>query len=216
MQSPAQALQPAVRVTTTTTVPDIEGAIRFPVALTEDDCAYVLDNFGDCRSGCSRLHEGVDIMGDVGLPIVTPTSGVLVQKYEDRGLTYGAGHGWTVHAERLDVTYRFFHLDSHEEGLEVGDEVEAGQVIGYLGNTGTSGVPRGDNYHLHFEFRPGDRAIDAFDLLSRNSLAAFAGENDWCSPRLEPPDDPPDDPDDPGDGSTTTSTTTTTTVPDPG
>ena len=180
LSQPGQALEPAVRVpitttTTTTTVPPTttiplgEGEILFPIVASEGDSVFVLDNFGDCRgSGCSRSHEAVDIMADQGLPLQAVANGVLTKKYVDSGLTYGAGHGWTLTDEENDVVYKYFHMDSHEPGLEEGDEVEVGQIIGYVGETGTSGAGNpSSNFHCHFEYRPGNVAQDPFHILQR-------------------------------------------------
>ena len=183
LTAPGQALEPAVRVqpttttttTTTTTVPPTttiplaEGEILFPIVASEGDSVFVLDNFGDCRgSGCSRSHEACDIMADQGLPLQAVANGVLTKKYVDSGLTYGAGHGWTLTDETNDIVYKYFHMDSHEPGLEEGDEVEIGQIIGYVGETGTSGAGNpSSNFHCHFEYRPGNVAQDPFHLLQR-------------------------------------------------
>lgn len=188
----ADALEPAVRVppptttlppeTTSTTTPTStteppDGQILFPIVVGADDFCWVSDSFGDCRGfGCSRSHEGVDIMADLGLTVIAPVAGRLTKQYVDSGASSGAGNGWTLVGEDDEVTYKFFHLDRHEEGLEVDDEVVAGQVIGYVGNTGTSGVSSGTNHHLHFEFRPNNVPADSFGLLERVSDVDFEGE----------------------------------------
>lgn len=48
---------------------------------------------------------------------------------------------------------RFAHLDRIPEDVQVGDGVSAGTLIGYVGNTGTSGDVKGDRseYHLHLD-----------------------------------------------------------------
>ena len=91
----------------------------------------------------------------------------------DRGLTYGAGHGWTLYDETTDVTYKYFHMGSHAEGLAEGDIVQQGSVIGTVGNTGTSGANSDSNYHLHFEYRPGNVAQDPRPLLVRHPNCTF-------------------------------------------
>ena len=40
--------------------------------------------------------------------------------------------------------------------------MKAGDTIGYVGNSGTFGV---DNFHLHFEVRPDNVAVDPLPLL---------------------------------------------------
>lgn len=179
LNEPGEALIPAERVTTTTTAPTVvfeppeKGEILFPIVVGPDDSAYVLDNYGACRSGCSRSHEGVDIMADHLLAVRAVANGTLTKKYEDSGQLSGAGNGWTLLDEANDITYKFFHLDHHVEGLEVGDTVEIGQIIGAIGNTGTSGARSDTNYHLHFEYRPGNEPQDAQPLLQRDSNVTF-------------------------------------------
>ena len=173
--SPAERIPPPTTTTTTTTtttaptttVPPVDGEILFPIIVGENDTCFVGDNFGACRSGCSRLHEGTDMMADRLLPIRATANGVLTKRYVDSGLLYGAGHGWTLLDEENNITYKFFHMDHHAEGLEEGDTVEIGQVIGAVGNTGTSGANSDTNYHLHFEYRPNNVAMNSYHLLQR-------------------------------------------------
>ncbi|MEA3185665.1 MAG: peptidoglycan LD-endopeptidase LytH, partial [Ilumatobacteraceae bacterium] len=49
-------------------------------------------------------------------------------------------------------------------GLNQGDTVTRGQLIGYVGDTGDPGP---GNYHLHFEVHPkGGAAVDPYPLLA--------------------------------------------------
>lgn len=155
-------------------VPLQPGQIRFPIVSGEDDDVYVLNNFGAARG--TRSHEGVDIMADHRLVVIAVVDGVLTREYEDSGSCSGAGNGWTLTDEENNVVYRYFHLDDHADGLDVGDSVVAGQVIGYVGETGTSGVCSStwNNYHLHFEYRPNNSARDSFGLMQRPEHVVFA------------------------------------------
>ena len=108
----------------------------------------IADNFG----GFSKYlggngHQGVDIAGDQGQEVYAVEDGFLYRQFDNST----AGLGWGLWSD-TDVKYRYFHLDSFAEGLEVGDRVAKGQVIGYVGDTGNA-APGGD--HLHFEVRPG-------------------------------------------------------------
>jgi murein DD-endopeptidase MepM/ murein hydrolase activator NlpD len=177
LNDPGSALQQADRlglVTTTTEAPPTteapkvtpppDGKLIFPLAPASD--CYVNDSFGDPRG--SRSHEGIDIMGSYLQPVYAVASGQLTQIYTDSGLSYGAGNGWKLVDEENNVTYKFFHLDSHEEGLSVGDNVALGDVIGYVGDTGTSGTPEYPNNHLHFEVRPNNYPVDPLPLVHIN------------------------------------------------
>jgi len=133
-----------------------EGKLMFPVEV--DSSCYVLDNFGDAR-GRFRLHEGVDIMGSAGKPVLAVASGVLTKRYTNTGT---AGWGWTLYDESTDTTYRYFHLEEDAVGLVEDSSVELGQTLGYVGKSGTFGV---DNFHLHFEVRPGNAPVDPLPRL---------------------------------------------------
>lgn len=136
-----------------------EGLLIFPLE-PETDC-YILDNFGDAR-GSSRLHEGVDILGSAGQPVYAVAGGVLTNRYTNTGT---AGWGWTLYDEATNTTYKYFHLMEDANEHVEDDVVELGEIIGYVGDTGTSE----GNFHLHFEVRLGEgsgtTAIDPLPLL---------------------------------------------------
>ncbi len=110
----------------------------------------VFDNFGGfSKSFGGGGHQGVDIGADLGQEVYAVEDGFLYRQFTDP--SSGAGLGWGLWSV-TDVKYRYYHLDSFAEGLAEGDEVVAGQLIGYVGDTGNA-TPGG--WHLHFEVRPG-------------------------------------------------------------
>jgi len=66
---------------------------------------------------------------------------------------------WIDHGN--GVVTRYAHLNGIAEGIEVGDEVEQEQLIGYVGESGTpeSVTDPGSEAHLHFEIRVGDHFL---------------------------------------------------------
>lgn len=111
------------------------------------------DDFGASRSyGYKRQHLGHDMMGQVGTPIIAVESGYVAE------LGWNQYGGWRVGINSFDGKryYYYAHLRKdrpYAEGLEKGDIVQAGDVIGYLGRTGYSAeenVNNIDEYHLHF------------------------------------------------------------------
>ncbi|MDK2919623.1 MAG: peptidoglycan LD-endopeptidase LytH [Candidatus Petromonas sp.] len=91
-----------------------------------------VDDFGADRTyGGSRRHEGNDIMADKGTPIVSMTDGkVTKMEWNDYG-------GWRIGITTDKGTYFYYaHLDRYEDGIKEGDKVKAGDVIGYVGDTG--------------------------------------------------------------------------------
>jgi murein DD-endopeptidase MepM/ murein hydrolase activator NlpD len=104
---------------------------------------HFTDTWGAARSG-GRRHEGVDIMADMGTPSVAPVPGEVQHRSSSLG-----GLAWYVYGDNGDMYYGA-HLSAYES-VGVG-HVEAGTVIGYVGNTGDA---RGGSPHLHFEVHPG-------------------------------------------------------------
>ena len=111
------------------------------------------DDFGASRSfGFARKHLGHDMMGGLGTPIVAVEGGVVEAMGWNR---YG---GWRIGIRSFDGKryYYYAHLKKDTPfapGLEVGDLVEAGQLIGFMGRTGYSDKENTNNIevvHLHF------------------------------------------------------------------
>jgi murein DD-endopeptidase MepM/ murein hydrolase activator NlpD len=108
------------------------------------------------RTECGRGHCGVDLDGPRGTPVVAVAWGEIT-RIERRS---GRSSGKYVRIEHPDYVYTsYMHLDSIADGLEVGDEVQPGDVLGTLGRTGIRNsaahlhlsleIPRGDHFeHL--------------------------------------------------------------------
>ena len=88
-----------------------------------------------------RAHTGVDYAAPAGTPVMSIGDGVVLE----RG--YKGGGGNTVKI-RHNGTYSsaYLHLSKFAPGVSVGSHVKQGQVIGYVGSTGTS-------TGAHLEFR---------------------------------------------------------------
>lgn len=111
------------------------------------------DDFGASRSyGYNRPHLGHDMMGQTGTPIIAVESGLV------ECLGWNQYGGWRIGIRSFDKKryYYYAHLRQnypYAEGLQEGDTVAAGQVIGYMGHTGYSSqenVNNIDETHLHF------------------------------------------------------------------
>jgi peptidoglycan LD-endopeptidase LytH len=116
-----------------------------------------VDSWGAPRSG-GRRHQGVDMMAARGVPTVAPVSG----RVEHRGNSLG-GLSWHLHGD--DGTYYFgTHLSAYAN--QGAGWVEAGTLIGYVGDTGNAA----GNPHLHFEIHPGGRGnpINPYPTVSRH------------------------------------------------
>lgn len=91
-------------------------------------------------------HLAIDIFGPRGAPILSASDGEVVSIGTGGK---GGNRVWIEH-ENPDGTkthYYYAHLDEHQDGLQVGDTVSAGDQIGTLGDTGSA---RGTEPHLHF------------------------------------------------------------------
>ena len=118
--------------------------------------------FGDTwhvSRGAGRLHEGVDIGAAEGKNVYAVADGRITKQYLV-GTNQLTGNGLIL--RMADGTYFFYaHLLDFAPGIGVGTPVKAGQIIGYVGTTGNSGVP-----HLHFEVHPkGGAAINPYPLV---------------------------------------------------
>lgn len=102
------------------------------------------DTWGAPRSG-GRRHQGVDMIGSIGIPLLAVVDGFAAAKSNTLG-------GTTIWFTGSDGNkYYYAHLD-HYGKLGA---VQKGDVIGYMGETGNArfSVP-----HLHFEIHPGGGA----------------------------------------------------------
>jgi murein DD-endopeptidase MepM/ murein hydrolase activator NlpD len=100
------------------------------------------DTWGAPRSG-GRRHQGVDLIGTRGIPVLAVVDGVAEPKTNVLG-------GTTIWLTGADGNgYYYAHLDGY---LQLG-AVKAGTPIGILGQTGNAqfSIP-----HLHFEIHPGE------------------------------------------------------------
>ena len=111
------------------------------------------DDFGNRRTfGFARKHLGHDMIGSLGTPVVAVESGVVEAMGWNR---YG---GWRVGIRSADnKRYHYYaHLQKDHpfaSGLEVGDMVQAGDLIGFMGRTGYSDTENTNNIetvHLHY------------------------------------------------------------------
>ncbi len=127
--------------------------ILFGVGVTD-----LYPNFGDPRDGGSRQHEGLDMMAADGTPIVSPTEAVVIRVGD------GAGSGLYVStANPGGETYVYMHLSAVAD-IDEGDKLEAGDLIGFVGNTGNAS---GGAAHLHFEVRRNREPSDPIERLTR-------------------------------------------------
>lgn len=107
------------------------------------------DDWGFARGGGTRSHEGLDMFGERGTPLVAMADGVVNStRYSQTG-----GNSIRVTTDDPEATYWFYtHLDAVHPAMHDGKRVTAGEVIGFMGDTGNA---RGTPVHLHIERHPG-------------------------------------------------------------
>ncbi|HRN51237.1 MAG TPA: peptidoglycan DD-metalloendopeptidase family protein [Anaerolineales bacterium] len=102
-----------------------------------------------------NYHYGVDFGGGVGIEIWAPAPGTVIfaGPMDVRGNMTVIDHGWGVYTG-------YFHQS--QILVNVGDQVQTGQVIGLVGATG-----RISGAHLHWEVWAGGVAVEPMDWLNR-------------------------------------------------
>ncbi len=139
-----------------TPLPRWTGLFHYPI---EDTSVYVTSNFGTRRtynnSSEISFHAGTDFGGVAGKPIYAPAAGrvVLAEPLTVRGNAVLIDHGLGLfsgywHQSKIIVT--------------VGQEVERGDLIGYVGSTGLS-----NGSHLHWEMRVNGIPVDPLQWLEQ-------------------------------------------------
>lgn len=106
------------------------------------------NTWGDARGfGGRRIHEGTDIFANYGVPVKATTYGVVELKGWNR---YG---GWRIGIRDIYGRYHYFaHLNGYKDGINVGNVVEPGDVIGSVGATGYGPPGTSGKFppHLHY------------------------------------------------------------------
>lgn len=134
------------------------------------------DTFGDCRDGCARRHQGTDVYADKWTPVLAVSTGTIryvnwsysADLNPERCCSLVIDHddGWQS---------RYIHLNNDTrgtddgrgwgiaDGLAPGSRVAAGQLIGWVGDSGNAET---SNPQLHFELRaPGDIVTNPYQAL---------------------------------------------------
>ncbi len=103
-----------------------------------------------------RFHNGIDIFGNYGAPIVAADGGTVVEAI---GYGYNGGWGETILVDHGSYQTRYSHCSAVL--VSAGDKVSQGQVLGRVGSTGYSTCN-----HLHFEVYYKGSRIDPYPLIT--------------------------------------------------
>ena len=103
--------------------------------------------------GGTRMHTGLDLSGASGQQIFASADGVVVMA----GEMGGYGNAVVIdHGNTIATLYAHMTADA----VEVGQIVEAGELVGFVGSTGFSTGP-----HLHYEVRIMGQPVDPISYL---------------------------------------------------
>ncbi len=106
--------------------------------------------------GDVRAHTGVDYAAPTGTPVMTIGDGTVLSA------GWGGGGGKTVKIRHNAVyTTAYLHLSRYAAGIQAGARVKQGQVIGYVGATGTATGP-----HLDFRVWENGRPVNPLTMSS--------------------------------------------------
>jgi murein DD-endopeptidase MepM/ murein hydrolase activator NlpD len=145
-------------------------SLAFPVSGASN--SNIGSIWGDKRDAGARQHEGIDIFGKRGTPVLAAAEGRITSVREG-GL--GGKTVWLRPAGK-DITLYYAHLDS--QLVEAGQRVSTGDTVGLLGNTGNAiNTPP----HLHFGIYGNAGAIDPIHFVRKETAkpATISGDTDW-------------------------------------
>jgi murein DD-endopeptidase MepM/ murein hydrolase activator NlpD len=131
-------------------------SLRMPVVgvKTRD----LANSWHDPRDGGVRLHKGIDIFAPRGTEIVAVSDGIVSFIGEQ---PKGGRVIWLT--TESGTSFYYAHLDRWAPGLYEGMEVQSGDLLGYVGNTGNA---RTTPSHLHFGISQNDDMVNPYPLLS--------------------------------------------------
>lgn len=103
-----------------------------------------------------RPHHGVDYAAPKGTPVYSVGDGKVVKKGWDKG---GGRFVRIKHNSVYSTVY--MHFSKFAKGIKVGDFIQQGQVVGYVGSSGLATGP-----HLDFRFYQNGKAVDPLKVKS--------------------------------------------------
>jgi len=111
-----------------------------------------------------RRHKGIDLLAPLGTPVLAIADGTLMSVDRTDNFDGDNDLGGIAVTYVTDVG-RFYasHLDGISEGLEEGGQVSAGDVIGWVGNSGNA---QGGPHHLHLGWYVGESEVNPFPTMA--------------------------------------------------
>src|SRR5260370_12701238 len=114
----------------------------------------------DPFTGEPGTHQGIDISTEKGQPVYATADGTI------ESAAYTGDYGNMIVVQHgFGLTTRYGHLSGY--AVKVGQSVQRGQVIGYVGSTG-----RSTGAHLHYETLSNGRLLNPLQILTKPANAA--------------------------------------------
>jgi len=141
-----------------------------------------IDTYGAGKAD-GRVHRGEDLHAPKGAPVYAASDGVVVRM----GDGPRAGYYLVIqHADQWQSWYMHLNNDrpgtdsgrggaqtAYAQGLDVGDFVKGGQLIGFVGDSGNA---EGTEPHTHFELHKGKRPVNPYHHLFTAYQSALGAE----------------------------------------
>ncbi len=130
----------------------------FPVKIAEGVKVRVSSEFGkrmDPINKVERWHRGIDIAAPKGTPVIATADGsVELVQFQPNG--YG---NFVIIKHDDSYKTKYAQMDSYP--VKIGDLVQKGDIIGYVGSSGRSTAP-----HLHYEVYKDDQVVNPADYIN--------------------------------------------------
>ena len=141
------------------------GSLSIPVVGVK--VSELTDTYSDSRGGGTRVHDAIDIMAELGTPVIAAAPG----KVEKIWKSENGGNTVYVRSPDRKMVYYYAHLDGYAQSLEEGQTLKPGDPIGIVGYSGNADAAAP---HLHFavmvtspnESWSSGNAINPFPLLT--------------------------------------------------
>ena len=129
------------------------------LAPTEPDKPWASGGFGCVRDYGHRVHEGLDILhlqtdrhGEPTDPVMATADGTVVYFSTKPGLSNFGNYVVIRHIiQGMEIYSLYAHLSAVRPGLQIGEQVKAGEVVGTMGRTSTAEVIGKWRAHVHFQ-----------------------------------------------------------------
>ena len=159
---------------------------------------FFCDHRVTCGWECYPGHEANDLVPYCSdWRVRAPFSGTVIEAMNNQpitGWTHIGGNYVKIQAPNGIVVY-MGHFEQWSVRVNVGDWVNAGDVVARMGTTGYT-IPETTGHHVHFDIRT---SANGAKLRPEPYIIQYSEEDDPQDPPDDPddPDDPPDDPDPP-------------------